>query len=63
LHEQGWKSAIVEAQLAHAKANKVAAVYNHAEHLPERVKMMQHWADYLDGLRTGADVVPIKRKA
>jgi len=60
LHEQGWKSAIVEAQLAHGKANKVAAAYNHAEHLPERVKMMQHWADYLDGLRTGADVIPIK---
>ncbi|EQD66293.1 hypothetical protein B1B_06191, partial [mine drainage metagenome] len=37
--------------------------YNYAEHLPERRKMMQTWADYLDGLRIGADVVPIKRGA
>jgi hypothetical protein len=37
--------------------------YNRAQHLPERVRMMQAWADYLDGLRKGADVVPIRRKA
>jgi len=63
LHEQGWKSDVIERQLAHVEGNKVKGAYNHAEHLPERVKMMQHWADYLDGLRTGADVVPIRRKA
>ncbi|EQD78722.1 hypothetical protein B1B_00566, partial [mine drainage metagenome] len=37
--------------------------YNYAEHLPERRKMMQAWSDYLDGLRKGADVVPIRRGA
>jgi len=63
LHEQGWKSDVVERQLAHRESNKVKAAYNYAQHMPERVKMMQHWADYLDGLRDGADVVPIKRKA
>jgi len=63
LHEQGWKSDVIERQLAHAERNKIKAAYNHAQHMPERVKMMQHWADYLDGLRTGADVIPIKRKA
>jgi len=60
LHEQGWNSDIIERQLAHVEGNKVKGAYNHAEHLPERVKLMQHWADYLDGLRTGAKVIPIK---
>ncbi len=31
--------------------------------LPERRRMMQAWADYLDGLKAGDSVVPIKRKA
>jgi len=61
LHEQGWNTDVIERQLAHVEGNKVKGAYNHAEHLPERVKLMQAWADYLDGLRTGADVIPIKR--
>jgi len=63
LHEQGWNSDVIERQLAHVEGNKVKSAYNHAKHLSERSKMMQSWADYLDGLRTGADVIPIKRKA
>jgi len=63
LHEQGWQSDVIERQLAHVETNKIKGAYNHAEHLPERRKMMQHWADYLDGLRTGADVIPINRRA
>jgi len=47
LHEMGYPSAIVEMQLAHAKTDKVGAAYNHAEFLPERIKMMNHWADHL----------------
>jgi hypothetical protein len=54
---------VIERQLAHAERNKVRAAYNRAQYLPERRKMMQAWADYLDTLRTGANVVPIKRKA
>ncbi|VVS92226.1 tyrosine-type recombinase/integrase [Desulfoluna spongiiphila] len=54
LHEQGWPSDIIERQLAHAESNSVKAAYNHAQHLPERRKMMQAWADYLDTLRSGA---------
>ncbi|GAV20822.1 hypothetical protein MMIC_P1797 [Mariprofundus micogutta] len=61
LHERGWESDVIERQLAHRETNKVKAAYNHAQHLPRRKKMMQHWADYLDGLRDGADVVPIGR--
>ena len=62
LHEQGWKSDVIERQLAHRETNKVKAAYNHAQHLPERKQMMQHWADYLDGLREGADVISINRR-
>ncbi|QSA98717.1 integrase arm-type DNA-binding domain-containing protein [Methylococcus sp. EFPC2] len=61
LHEQGWPSDVIERQLAHAERNKIKAAYNHAEHLPERRKMMQAWADYLDGLKNGADVIPFRR--
>lgn len=60
LHEQGWKSDVIERQLAHKERNAVKAAYNHAEHMPERRKMMQHWADYLDSLRAGAKVIPIR---
>lgn len=52
LHEMGWPSDVIERQLSHAERNAVKAAYNHAEHLPERKKMMQAWADHLDRLRT-----------
>ena len=51
LHEQGWKSDIIERQLAHTERNSIKAAYNYAQHLPERRKMMQAWADYLDQLK------------
>lgn len=51
LHENGWASHLIELQLAHADKNSIRAAYNHAEHLDERRKMMQWWADYLDELR------------
>jgi len=51
LAEMGWSMDAVERQLAHAEVNKVRAVYHRAEHLPERKRMMQAWADYLDELR------------
>jgi len=41
----------------------VSAAYNFAEHLPERRKMMQAWADYLDGLKAGAEVTPLFKRA
>lgn len=61
LNEQQWPTDVIERQLAHGEKNQVRAAYNHAEHLPERRRMMQHWADYLDGLKKGADVVPFSR--
>ncbi len=64
LNEQGWHRDAIERQLAHAERDAVRAAYNYAEHLPERRKMMQAWADYLDSLRLSpGKVVPIKRKA
>lgn len=63
LHEQGWNRDAIERQLAHAERNKVRAAYNYAEFLPERRKMMQAWADYLDGLKAGGKVVPIRTAA
>ncbi|WP_276968047.1 tyrosine-type recombinase/integrase [Metallibacterium scheffleri] len=51
LNEQGWNRDAIERQLAHAERDGVRDAYNYAEYLPERRKMMQAWADYLDGLR------------
>ncbi len=62
LHEQGWDSDVIERQLAHKEGNAIKGAYNHARHLPERVKLMQHWANYLDELRDGAQVISINRK-
>jgi integrase len=62
LHEQGWNHQVIERQLAHAERNAVSAAYNFAEHLPERRKMMQAWADYLDGLKAGAEVIPLFKR-
>ena len=56
LHERGWNHQVIERQLAHAERNAVSAAYNFAEHLPERRKMMQAWADYLDTLKGASDV-------
>ncbi len=60
LNEQGWNRDAIERQLAHAERDDIRAAYNYAEHLPERRKMMQAWADYLDALKAGAEVIPIR---
>ena len=63
LNELGWPPDVIERQLAHAERNKVRAAYNRAQHLGERRKMMQAWADYLDALKVGGNVIPMQRKA
>ncbi len=58
LNEQGWNRDAIERQLAHSERDAVRAAYNYAEHLSERRKMMQHWADYLDLLcETGNTII------
>ena len=63
LYELGWKSELVEMQLAHKDPNEVRAAYNHAKYLDERIDMMQAWADYLDNCREDGKVIPLKRMA
>ena len=53
LHEMGFDHNHIELQLAHKERNAVSAAYNHATYLPQRAKMMQFWADYLDQVTTG----------
>lgn len=57
----GFRPDYIEHQLAHAVRDPLGRAYNRTKHLPERRKMMQAWADYLDGLRSGANVVPIRK--
>ena len=49
-NEHGWNRDVIERQLAHVEGNSVRGAYNHAEYMPERIKIMQWWADYLDSL-------------
>ncbi|EIF29503.1 Integrase [Burkholderia sp. Ch1-1] len=51
LNEREFNSDWIERQLAHVEGNGVRAAYNHAQYLPQRRKMMQWWADYLDDQR------------
>lgn len=64
LNEMGWNPDAIERQLAHAESNKVREAYTHAaQYLDERTRMMQAWADYLDGLKAGGKVVAFKSQA
>jgi integrase len=56
----GFRPDFIEHQLAHAVRDPNGRAYNRTAHLLERRKMMQAWADYLDGLKRGADVIPIR---
>jgi hypothetical protein len=47
--------------ILHPVSGRWRSLYNKAQRLPERRKMMQAWADYLDGLRANANVVPFRR--
>jgi integrase len=53
----------IEHQLAHEVKDPNGRAYNRTAFLSERRKMMQTWADYLDGLRAGAKVVPLRKAA
>lgn len=50
----------IEAQLAHGKSGPLGAAYDRAQYMRQRREMMQSWADYLDRLRVGAQVLPLK---
>lgn len=63
LNESGkWNPDAIERALAHGEADKVRAAYHRGAHWPERVQMAQWWSDYLDTLRSGADIVPFPER-
>lgn len=59
----GVRPDFIEHQLAHAVRDPNGRAYNRTSHLPERREMMQKWADYLDKLKAGADVIILPIKA
>ncbi len=61
LNEQGWSPDAIERQLSHMPKDQVRAAYNRAQYLDERRRLMQSWADYLDGLKSGGNIIPFKR--
>lgn len=63
LNEHGWNRDAIERQLAHAERNNIRAAYNYAEYLPERRTMMQWWAEHLDKLKAGAEIIPLRHRA
>lgn len=64
LDEQlGYRPDFIEHQLAHAVRDPNGRAYNRTAHLAERRKMMQGWADYLDVLRKGGNVLPLRKES
>ena len=63
LHEQGHGHHLIELQLSHIERDSVAAAYNHATYLTDRRAMMHGWANHIDKLRKGADVIPLPQRA
>lgn len=63
LNDKGYEADWIERQLAHGDPDKIRGTYNKAAYLEPRRKMMQEWADYLDLILHGAEVIPIKRAA
>ncbi len=61
LHEQGFDSAWIETQLAHADRNTIRGTYNHAQYLDGRREMMQWYADYLDKLKNESKLGKVKQ--
>ena len=59
----GIAADVLEAQLAHAKKGEVQKAYDRTTFTDERRKAMQKWADYLDKLRAGGDVVPLRKES
>ncbi len=59
----GFRPDYIEHQLAHAVRDPNGRAYNRTAHLPQRKEMMQAWADYLDQLKAGAEIIPFKQEA
>ncbi len=64
LLELGFKPEVIDRQLAHRERDQVFGAYSHmAEFMAERRSLMQAWADYVDSLISGANVIPMRKDA
>lgn len=63
LNEYGWTADAIERQLCHMPRDSIRASYNRAEYLEERRSMMQNWADCLDALKSGAQILQFRKQA
>jgi integrase len=61
-NECGWNPDVIERQLAHKEQNEIRAAYHRSTYLAERERLMQWWADYLDGRKAG-NVVKLPQRA
>jgi integrase len=59
----GFRPDIIEHQLAHAVKDPNGRAYNRTAFIGDRRRMLQHWSDYLDGLKAGAKIIPMQRAA
>jgi integrase len=62
-NESGFNPDAIERQLAHREKNAVRAAYHRSEYIADRIKMMQWWADHLQHVEYGAEIIPIGRQA
>lgn len=62
LRELGWEDELIERQLGHDVGSDVKRAYDKSKRLPDRRRMMQVWADYLDGLRAGSKTPPVRAR-
>lgn len=60
-NETGWRADVIERQLAHVERNQVRAAYHRSTYMDERTKLLQWWADYLDGRKAG-NVVHLRQR-
>ncbi len=62
-NERAFRPDAIERQLAHVEKDRIRATYNKSLLMDERRAMMQRWADYLDALEAGAEVIPLRVQA
>jgi integrase len=62
-HDSGYRTEVIEAQLNHVDRNVTRASYNRSAYLEQRREMLEAWAGYLASLKSGAEIIPIRRKS